>query len=162
MAKQFSLAAELQPVTMLAPAADAAGRTSSYYSLKNALKAFILVTLNQGNAATIALTPLQATNVAGASSKVLSNNIPISLVADSSAASAYVAQAAAKNYTTDATIKTKKVLFELDLNAALDVQNGFDCIAIQTGASNAANITAADLFIMASYQGATPPDPLVN
>jgi hypothetical protein len=34
------------------------------------------------------------------------------------------------------------VVFEID-PASLDVANGFDCVYLSTGASNAANITAA-------------------
>jgi hypothetical protein len=39
----------------------------------------------------------------------------------------------------------------------LDVVNGFRTIAIQTSASNAANITEASLFVLGSYQGASAP-----
>jgi hypothetical protein len=63
-----------------------------------------------------------------------------------------VRQTDAANFTTDAGVKTKKVIFEID-PAKLDVAGGFDCIRIVTGASNAANITAAQVFIVPSYAG---------
>jgi hypothetical protein len=44
----------------------------------------------------------------------------------------------------------------------MDVANGFRSIAIQTGASNAANITRAELFVLGSYQGASPPSTYTN
>ena len=44
---------DIKIVNLLAPAADAAGRTGAYVSLKNAIKAFIVVHLTQGNAATV-------------------------------------------------------------------------------------------------------------
>ena len=46
-----------QWATMLYPATDAAGRTSSYFSLKDVKgKAYVRVDITQGNAATVALT----------------------------------------------------------------------------------------------------------
>ena len=57
----------------LAPATDAAGRTSSYFSLKDVKgKAYVRVDITQGNAATVAITLQQATTVAGGSAKALS------------------------------------------------------------------------------------------
>jgi hypothetical protein len=49
------------------------------------------------------------------------------------------------------------VIFEFDVTA-LDLANGFQYVAISTGASNAANITAATAeFVASRYQQATPP-----
>lgn len=162
--RQFSMPYEIPPVGLLAPAADAAGRTSVYHTLKNAMKAYVVCHVNQGNAATVQLTVLQATDVSGTSSKAV-NAMPIWLVADTSAADALVAQAAAANFTTSATTKDKIVVFEIVPEAAMDVNNttlAFDCIAIQTGASNAANITEATLFVVEAYQGASQPSTLTN
>ncbi len=130
--------------SLLTPAADAAGRTGLYKTLKGAHVASIIVQVNQGNAATVLLTPLQATNVAGAGSKVLTNNCAIYLKADDT--SPWTRVADAKNYTTSAALATKLVRFDID-PAALDVAGGFDTVSVSTGASNAANITAASLVI---------------
>jgi hypothetical protein len=67
----FTLPEELYVVTCLTPAADAAGRNGTGISLKNALKAFIVAIINQGNAATVLLTPQQCTAVAGTGAKVI-------------------------------------------------------------------------------------------
>lgn len=131
---------------LLAPAADAAGRTGTYKSLKHANRASIVVKVNQGNAATILITPLQASAVAGTGSKALTNNVPI-YVKDSDAAGTWTRVADGKNYTTSAGTTIKYVRFDLDPAAALDVANGFDCVTVSTGASNAANITSADLVL---------------
>ena len=139
--------AELPPFTLLAPAADAAGRTSGYVTLKNAIKAFIVVHITQGNAATVALTPLQAQDVSGTGSKAV-NAVPIWSNLDVSLTSLLTARAAAASYTTDAAVKNKLVVFEILPEAALDVTNGFTTIAIQTGASNAANITFAEIITL--------------
>lgn len=132
---------------LLAPAADAAGRTSGVYpTMKGAHRASIIFKVNQGNAATVLVTPLQASAVAGTGSKALSANVPIYTKLDVAASDVWVRQTDAKNYTTDAGVKVKYVRFDID-PSALDMANGFDCIGVSTGASNAANITSADILI---------------
>jgi len=150
----------LTPYHLLAPAADAAGRTSSYLSLKNAVKAWIIVYVEQGNAGTILLSPLQASAVAGTGSKAISVARIWTKLDEASADFAAAAEAA--TYTTDAALKKKIVIFELDIEKVFDVANNFDCIAISTGASNAANITSALLIVQPKHAGAVIPGPLLD
>jgi len=117
----------------LAPAADAACRTSGYFTLKNVHKAWIIANITQGNAATIALTPLQATAVAGTGSKVLTAAVPIVSNLDTAASDALLERTAAANYTTDAGVKNKVVIFEIDPAACMDINSDFDCIGMSTG-----------------------------
>ena len=49
------------------------------------------------------------------------------------------------------------MVFEITPEMCMDLVNGFHTIAVQTSASNAANITEAELFIYGSYQGASEP-----
>ena len=162
MASSFSLAQQAQIVSALAPAADAAGRTGAYVTLKNAHKAFIVVHIAQGNAATVGLTLLQATAVAGTGSKALSANQRIWAALDVGTTDALVRQADAASFTTDAALKNKLVLFEVD-PASLDTANGYDCIAVVTGASNVANITAALYELMPlRFDGNPPPSAIVD
>lgn len=144
----------LVPVTLAAPAADAAGRTSAYISLKNAAKVYIVAFINQGNAATILLSPLQATAVAGTSSKVVANAVRVWANLDTAASNVLARATDAVNYTTDAGVKIKWVVFEID-RTKLDVDGGFDCVAISTGASNAANITSAFALVVPTHGGST-------
>lgn len=160
MARQYSMAAQFPPVTLLAAAADAAGRTSVYASLRNAQKAWVVAEVNQGNAATVLLSLLQAQDSSGTGSKA-TNAVPIWLDADTSVSDALVAQTNAATLTTSATTKDKLVLFEITPEMALDIVNGFNHIAISTGASNAANVTAARLHAWGAYQQATPPTTIV-
>jgi hypothetical protein len=155
MADQFSLVYQAPPVALLAPAADSAGRTSSYRSLANAHKAYVVCHVNQGNASTVALTLLQAQDVSGTGSKVLSASVPIWFQTNTATSDANVVQAAAANFTTDAGTNDKIVVFEILPETALDVANGFKTIAVQTGASNASNITEALLIVAERYQGAS-------
>jgi hypothetical protein len=148
------------PIHMLAPAADAAGRTSAYRSLKGCVKAEIWVYVDQGNAATILLSPLQATAVAGTGSKAISVcRIWTKL---DEASTDFTKQTEAATYTTDAALKKKIVIFEIDPTKVLDVAGNFDCIAVSTGASNAANITSALLVLYLSHGGATVVSPLTD
>jgi hypothetical protein len=156
MGRQFSLPAIIPPRRGLKPAADAAGRTSAYLSLKGAVKAYIVCYVDQGNAAQVTFTPLQASAVAGTGSKAITAT-PIWAAQDVATADALVAQTAAANFQTSAAVKEKFVVFEIVPEQCMDVANGFDCIAIQTSASNASNITSATIFVLESYQQATPP-----
>jgi hypothetical protein len=162
MARQFSLPAQLPPIMLLAPAADAAGRTSAYRSLRNCLKGYVVVHLNQGNAATVNLSLVQASAVAGTGSKALSNTTPIWVNANTGTNDSLVKQTPATSFTTDAGTNDKLVIFEIQPESCLDVANGFDCIAVVTGASNAANITEATLFMLGAIQGATLPNSYID
>ena len=161
MARSFSLPQQAQIVSMLAPAADAAGRTSLYSSLKNALKAYIVVSITQGAANTVLLTPLPASAGAGTGSKAI-QAVPIWANLDVVASDALPAATAAVNYTTDAGIKNKIVIFEID-PASLDVANGFTSVAVSTGASVAGNITSALLIVVPGrFVGAAQPSVLTD
>lgn len=148
-------------VEALAPAADAAGRNSDIVSLKNYRKATIIIHITQGNAATVALTPMQATNVAGSGAKVI-NAVPIWSNLDTATDDTLVKRTDAANYTTDAAVKNKIVVFQIDASD-LDADGGFDCIYFSTGASNAANITQG-MFLLEEprYAQASMPSAIVN
>jgi len=158
----LTLVEHFNVVEALHPAADAAGRTSRYVSLKNAHRAWIVVHLDQGNAATVALTPKQATAVAGTGSKVLTAAARIWANEDEAAADALARQADATSFTTSAALKHKRVVFEIEPAAMLDLAGGFDCIAITTGASHAANITEASFYLESRYPAAALPSAIVD
>ena len=157
MSDQYSLVYSFPPVALLAPAADAAGRTSSYRNLNNAQKAYVIVHINQGNAATVQLSLTQAKDVLGTGAKAISNVFPIFYQGNTASSDANVQQTSAASFTTDANVYDKIVIFELLPEQVLDVANGFKTIAVTTGASNAANITAAELFVIRNYQGVSAP-----
>jgi hypothetical protein len=156
MARQFSMPEIIPPVSLLTPAADAAGRTSRYVNLAKGDKAYIVCHVNQGNAATVQLTPLQAVDVSGTSSKAITA-APIWTDLDEATLDQFTKQASAVNYTTDAATKDKVVVFEISPQDCMDMANSFHTIAIQTGASNAANITEAMIYVLHTYQQAQPP-----
>jgi len=140
--------------SLLAPAADAAGRTSSYFSLKGALKAWIVVFINQGAANTVLLSPLQALAVAGTSPIACrASRIWVKLTA---ATVDWTAETEAATDTTDAGTTAKIIIFEIDPNKSLTPESAtgvYDCVAVSTGASAAANITSAMLLWQPKHKG---------
>jgi hypothetical protein len=155
MARQFSLPEIIPPVELLTPAADAAGRTSRYVKVGKCDKAWIVCHIAQGNAATILLSPLQATDTSGTGSKAIAaTQIWINL--DDVTLDLFTKQPNAVNFTTDAGVKDKIIIFEISPQDCMDMANGFNTIAISTGASNVANITAAMIYPLARYQQAQP------
>ncbi len=158
MSQQFNFVYSAPPIALLAPAADAAGRTSVYKNLRNnAGKVCIICRVNQGNAAQVTFSVLQATALAGTNSKAISAS-PIFYNADAAAGDALTAQTAAASFQADAvTSKDKFVVFEFVPADVMDVNNGFKYIAVSTSASNAGNITAASMHYIGTYQQAAPP-----
>jgi hypothetical protein len=148
-------------VEALAPATDAAGRTGDYVSLKGVNRAWIVFHVTQGNAATIAITVEQATAVAGTGHTAITKVVPIWANEDLAASDALVRQTDAISFTTSAAVKHKMVIFEID-PALLDVANGFDCLTVITGASNAANITQAVYILDTMYKQTTPPTAITD
>lgn len=162
MSKQFQTVYQIPPIGLLPPAADAAGRTSPYKSLSNISgKVAVVCRVNQGNAAQVTFTLLQATNEAGAGSKAVGTNAqpPVFYNADTTASDTLVAEgpAVAGAYQTDVALKDKIVVFEFDPADGLDLANGFNHIAVETSASNVANITAAHMQGIARFQQQVPP-----
>jgi hypothetical protein len=158
----FTLTQEIKIVEGAAPAADAAGRSTDIVCLKNYGKCYIKVHLTQGNAATVLLTPMQASAVAGTGGKVLANAVPIWANLDTSLTDTLVRATDAINYTTDAALKNKQVVFEID-PALLDVANGFDCVYLTTGASHAANITQVEFLLTdPRYAQSTLPSAIID
>lgn len=161
MSSSFTLPQAGKLVAALKPAADAAGRAGAWVNLKNAHKAYILFHVDQGNAATIALTINQAQDVSGTGSKAITGNVRIWANADVSASDTLTRQTDATSFTTDAGVKQKQVVIEID-PATLDEANGFSCIQVVTGASNVANITEAQYLLMPlRFAGDPPPSAIV-
>ena len=112
MARQISMPYQFPPVGLLPPAADAAGRTSAYRDLANALKAWVVVHVNQGNAAQVTLSILQGQDVSGTGSKAV-GVMPIWLTAATATSDALAVQTAAATFQTSVGTTDKIVVFEI-------------------------------------------------
>jgi hypothetical protein len=160
MSKNFSIAYQAPPIGLLPPAADAAGRTGPYKSLRNvAGKVAVVCRVNQGNAAPVTFSVLQSKDSSGTGSKAIGtlSNPQIFYNADTTSSDTLVGQVAATNFATDAALKDKIVIFDFDPASCLDLANSYSHIAVQTSASNASNITAAEMIAMATFQQTVPP-----
>jgi hypothetical protein len=156
-----ALPEEAQIVTVLKPAADAAGRNGVAFSVKHGHKVTLVCLVDQGNAAPVTFTPQQCTDVAGTGAKAIPL-VPVYANLDESITTAVARAADALSYVTDAALKPKKVLFDID-PIKLDTDNGFDCLRANTNASNAANITAIIAIIWPiRHSGQTLPNALAN
>jgi hypothetical protein len=154
MAK-FDFIYQAPPVGLLAPAADAGGRTGPYKSLRGVASGITLICrVNQGNAAPVTFTPLQAQDSSGTGSKAIPA-VPVFYNADTTASDTLVAQTAAANFQTGTALKDQFVVFRFE-PGELDLANGFNHIAIQTSVSNAANITEAWMIASGRFQQAVP------
>jgi hypothetical protein len=160
MARQFCLPEILPPVEILPPAADASGRSGAWLFVGYWDKLWIVCRVNQGNAATVQFTPQQATNLSGAGAKALTNSCPIWTDLDEAGGDQFTKQTAAANYTTDAGLHSKIVIFEISPQDHMDVTDGFCAITCNTGASNAANITQIDVYGLHRYQQTVVPSVL--
>lgn len=156
-----ALPEEAQIVTVLKPAADAAGRNGVAFSVKHGHKVTIVCLVDQGNAAQVTFTPQQCTDVAGTGAKAIPA-VPVYANLDESISTVVARAADAVSYQTDVALKPKKVLFDID-PAHMDIDNGFDCLRANTGASNAANITAIIAIVWpARHAGQSMPNALAN
>lgn len=162
MARQFRLWQNAQIVSLLPAAADAAGRTSlQWINVKYGHKIFLVCEVNQGVATSVTFTPLQATSLTGANSKALTNPAPIANVDNTAATDLFTVTTDGTrtgpvqygtSFPTSTTVSNKMVIFEIDPDESMDINNTtvgpFNHIGIQTGASSASNITSVRAIIM--------------
>lgn len=158
MSYPLSLAEHFKIIDATAgPVTTNGGVTADYVTLKNALKAWIVVQLTQAVGHATLLSPRQATAVAGTAVKVLANAVRIWANEDTAASDTLVEQTAAVNYTVTNDVKKKLVIFEIDPDD-LDVAGGFDCLNLLVGdSSQATNFISATFWIASRYKQANPP-----
>lgn len=144
----------IKVVQALYPQTNGGALTGDYISLKYVKELYIVVNVQQGNAATIALTIEQATAVAGTNTKAITVAVPIWYNLDTATNDTLTRDTDAVSKTTDAGVKNKVYIFKVD-PATLDLANGFDCITVKAGASNAANLVGAVYLCNMRYKGST-------
>ena len=143
----INLPEQLKPIEAITPQAGAA-ITGYYISLKNALRVYVVVHVNQAQADTMAITLEQATSIAAGSTTPITVAVPIWANEDTVTSDRLVEQTAAVSFTTSAAQKHKMVVFLVD---PATLAAGFDCLTVKTGASNAGNITSAMYYVVPRY-----------
>lgn len=139
---KFALAEKVKVIEAIAPATGAAALTGDYISFKGSSRIFIVCHITQGNAATVALSIEQAKTAAGGSSKAITEKVQIFANLDTSAGEYLTKKDDAAGFTTDAAVKNKVVVFQVD-DDVLDRANDFAYICVKAALSNTANIISA-------------------
>lgn len=159
MSLSLTLPEQLNDGDTLNPAADASGRTGNYVCIARAQRAYVRFKIKQGNAATVALSLSKATAVAGTGATACTANHRIWANENAASTSVLTAQTAGTSYTTSAATADKVVWFEVDPGSEGAT---YTAIAAVTGASNAANITEASVFIIPKTDAATLANAMVD
>lgn len=148
----------LHVVAMIQPGVtDGGARTSDAISMKNVQRCWLVCSSSGGAAAAVTWTPMQATDVAIATNKVLTNVVPIQHVADTDTSDVLVRATAAKNYATAAAAEPTITIFQIDPDVALDVDGGYDCLYVMTSGANAGNLLSVVALCELRYSGETNP-----
>lgn len=157
---KLNLPQDCKIVQAIAPETTNGALVGDYVSLKNIVRAWIVVSLKQAVAHATAITVEKATNVAGDGSTAITVEVPIFSNLDISTSDALTKRAAAVNYTVDAVAKDKVVVFQVD---PATLGSGYDCICVKTAASGQGTNIASALYILENkYAGDGAPSAIVN
>ena len=155
----ISLPTKFKIVTAFAPKTTNAALTSQVVTLKNAMRAWLV--LNFTNAVGFASVPTlkqatdiaAGTNAAGPSSRIWANE-------DVAATDTLVAQTAAASYTMAADVKNKLIIFEIDPATLTD---GYDCVYCTIATSSqATDFVAGEWWIQGNFSQATLPSAILD
>lgn len=161
MSRQFQIPANLKPTQLFAPKTTNATLASQVVTLKNAIKAWVVLEFTQavGHATTPTLN--QATSIAATTNKA-GPTVDIWANEDTAATDTLVKKTAGASYAVTNDIKNKQVVFEID-PARLDINNGYDCVYMTIATSSqATNFVAGSIYILNAYAQATPPSAIID
>jgi hypothetical protein len=163
MSGAIRLPEQFKIVQMLPPKTTNGGQTSLAVSLKNASKAWIIVSIRNAAAFANVVALKQATDVSP-SGGIAGPNVPIWANEDVSVATGsdtLVKQAAdAASYTTTSDTKDKQIVFEVDPARLTD---GYPAVYVTLSDSTQATDFASIVAILdTTYNAATPPSAITN
>ncbi len=143
-----------------APETTNGGKTADYISLRNALWAWVIVTVTQAVGHATAFTLNRATAVDGTGAVALGTNVQVWANEDVAASDALVEKSDAKAYTVTDDIKKKQIVF--GINPAT-LGDGFDVITVVAAdSSQATNFWSVQFLLDTKYKQATPPSAIVD
>jgi hypothetical protein len=163
MAYQFTLP-ELYKVVAATPGpvTTNGGVTGSYVSLKNAHKAWLVLTFRQAASHATVVTLKEAQTVAGTNVKTVISNHRNWRNSNVATDDTLVQLADAKTVTLATGTTHQMVVFEVDPDR-LDIDGGFDVAGFTVGDSSQATNFVAGVWILASsYASQLPPSAVVN
>ncbi len=142
---------KLQVVQAINPKTNAGGATGTYISLKNVIKCLVVVHCTDATTDTTAITLEQSTAVAGSGHTAITQVVPIWSNLDCSTSNTLTSRTAAVSYTTNASVKNKIVVFQVD---PIKLDAGYDVVNVVVGGSSASNSISAVYLLEMRYSGA--------
>lgn len=134
------------------------GVTSDYVSLKNVLKAYIVLQFTQAVGHATVIQPQVASAVAPTGATSITFSAKWWENEDTAASDTLVAQTAATSMTVTNNIKKKQVIIEIDPAQAIAQGATLDVIGFTVSdSSQATNFVSGQFFLLERYQQATPP-----
>lgn len=161
----MNLPQDFSVVQLAAPQiGTAAAVTSDVLSLKHAIKAWIIVDLAPAGGAALALTPQRCVDVTPSANAVLVTAVPIWANQDTATDDALEPQTDAVNFTTDADVNNKQIVFEIDPASLGETALGvrYDCIRIVTGALPITDYISIMAIVQHAYAECEPPSVIVD
>lgn len=153
LAEQMKFVVGCPPAALTTTAGD-----GDYVSMKNYRRLTIVLLVDNGATVTGgAITLIQATEVAGSTTKALAMTRMWANI-DVGATDTLVATAVVSNTFTTSTADNKNLMYVIEvLSEDLDVANGYDCVRVDS--TLMANAVGSVLYILdgARYGAATPP-----
>ena len=146
-----------KPVQAFEAQTNAGAIVGDYVKASLCSMLYIVVHLTQAAADTSVLTIEQATDETPTGSKAITTVLPIWANLDCAASDTLSRATDAISYTTDAGVKHKIIIFQVD-PSGLDTENNFDWVTIKAAGSSANNIISAMYYFGGMrYQDNVPP-----
>lgn len=137
------------------PVTSNGGVTSDYVSVKNAVKAWIVLQMTQAVGHATAVTVRRATAADGTGVTTLANNVVVWANEDTAASDTLARGTDAKAYTVAADVKKKMIVFEIDPASLGDT---YDVINFTVADSSQATNFVSGVFVLQErFAQATPP-----
>jgi len=152
MSSPFSLLENLKPVQFIIPRVGNGACTGDYVSLKNALKAWIVLDFTEGNAEAVSFQPVKATAVAPTNPTAITTAVRIWSNLDTATSDLLVERTAAVLYAADAAASSKQIVFEIDPNDLGELAGvPYDVISLTATAPNAGDYLSGTIWIQPRY-----------
>ena len=161
MARQFSLPQHCKIVQAFYPQTTNGSLSSQVVSLKNAVKAWLVLDFTQAVGHATTPTIVQATSISAGTNKA-GPSVDIWANEDCAATDTLVKKTSAASYGVSADVKHKQVVFEID-PARQDVNGGYDCVYCTIATSSqATNFVSGSWYLQERYAQAIPPSAILD
>lgn len=149
----FCLPESLKPTVLLSNRVGAGDVTSTYASLKNAQKAWLVINFTEGQADTVDFIPMKATAVAPTNATAITHDMRIWSDLATAVNDRLVERTAHPHYTTENGVASKLIIFEIDPEelGELAGTGPYDCIGCRCNAPNALDYVCVTLWVLPRY-----------